>query len=80
MSEIRNKLINPIEAKQQNAKHSFLVKLPKLILLAKIAPFLTLKDIEFLSNTCAALRKTIYGPIGFKILSFTHTPYPIAVK
>jgi len=79
LSEIHNKIINPIEAKKSNT-HSFLIKLPKIILLIKIAPYLAIEDIISLSSTCVGMRKVIYGPIGWKLLSRLFSPYPIIIK
>jgi hypothetical protein len=80
MSEIHNKIVNPIEAKKNNAAHSFLIKLPKIILLVKVCPYLEIKDINNLSTSCVGMRRIIYSPIGWKILTYFHTPYPIQIK
>lgn len=53
--------------------------MPKIVLLADICQYLTLPEIHTLSNTCSALRKTIYGPLGWKIILRLKTPYPIQV-
>lgn len=76
---MHNKLINPIEAKKSNA-HSLLVKLPKIILLIKIVPYLGTLDMINLSTVCVAMRRTIYSPIGWKILNRIMTPYPLYLK
>lgn len=54
-----------------------LIKVPRVILLAKICPYLTITEINVLSTVSSSLRKEIYGPIGFKILSRITSPYPI---
>lgn len=56
-----------------------LVKIPKIILLAKICTFLTVPEINTLSTVSSHLRKSIYGPIGFKILSRVTSPYPVQI-
>lgn len=79
LAEIQNKLVNPIEAKKSNT-HSFLIKLPKVILILRVCPFLTQEDIVQLSTTCVGIRKAIYSPIGWKLLSRVQTPYPLIMK
>jgi hypothetical protein len=79
LSEIHNKLINPIQAKKSNT-HSLLIKIPKVLLIVKVAPFLTYEDIIDLSSTCIGMRKTIFSPIGWKLLSRVLTPYPLIIK
>lgn len=79
VSEIQNKLVHPIQAKKSNC-HSFLIKLPKVILLLRVCPFLTQFDIVQLSTTCLGLRKTIYSPIGWRLLSRVLSPYPLMIK
>jgi hypothetical protein len=80
ISEIHNKIVNPIEAKKNNAAHSLLIKIPKIILLVKVCPYLEIKDINHLSTVCVGMRRIIYGPIGWKLQSYFHTPYPIQIK
>ena len=79
LSDIHNKLINPIQAKKSNT-HSFLIKLPKVILMLRVCPFLEADDIIQLSTVCVGIRKTIYSPIGWKLLSRVLTPYPLIIK
>ena len=79
LSDIHGKLVNPIQAKKSNT-HSFLIKIPKVILLVRIAPYLKYQDVIQLSSTCVGMRKTIYSPIGWKILSRVMTPYPLVIK
>jgi hypothetical protein len=76
---MHNKLINPIEAKKSNA-HSLLMKLPKIILLIKIIPYLGAPDCISLSTVCVGMRRTIYSPIGWKILNRIQSPYPLFFK
>ena len=76
---MHNKLINPIEAKKSNAR-SLLMKLPKIILLIRIVPYLDASDIVSLSTVCVGMRRTIYSPIGWKILNRIQTPYPLFLK
>jgi len=54
--------------------------MPKVLLLVRITPFLDMSDIVNLSCTCVAMRRSIYSPIGWKILNQIHSPYPIIVK
>lgn len=79
LSDIQSQIINPISAKKSNS-HSFLVKLPKVILIIKITPYLDYKDIVSLSSVCSALRKAIYSPIGWRLLNYVQSPYPLTVK
>lgn len=79
LSDMHHKIINPIQAKKHN-QSSFIIKIPKVILLIKVSPYLDYCDVITLSSTCTAMRKIIYSPIGFKILNFVHSPYPIIYK
>ena len=79
LSEIHSKLIDPIQAKRSNT-HSFLIKMPKLILLVRVMPYLSYEDVVQLATTCVGMRKTIYSPIGWRLLSRVITPYPLIIK
>lgn len=36
-------------------------------------------EIRYLSNTCSEMRKRVYSPLGWKIISRIKTPYPVQV-
>ena len=72
-------MINPIQAKKSNT-HSILIKIPKVILFVRIVPYLKYDDVIELSTTCVGLRKVIFSPIGWKLLSRVLTPYPLIIK
>lgn len=44
LSDIHNKIINPIQAKKSNT-HSILIKIPKVILLVRVVPYLRYEDV-----------------------------------
>lgn len=79
LQQLQTKIVSPIQAKKDN-RSSFLIKIPKVILLLKICPYFNQNDIVQLSNVCIGLRKTIYSPIGWKLLSRVITPYPLIIK
>lgn len=53
--------------------------MPTLVLLTKICCFLNIKEINELSNTCKAIRKKIYSPLGLRVLTGLKSPYPITI-
>ena len=73
------RLVSPIEAKKDN-KNTLLISLPKVILIIKVCPFLEYLDIIRLSSVSSVLRKSIFGPIGWKLLNRVHSPYPITIR
>lgn len=54
-------------------KRSFLLKLPRVILLQNVFLFLTDDDIVTTSSVCQALRQAVYSPFGWKLLSYTRS-------
>ena len=73
------KLVSPMEAKKDN-KNSLLILLPKVILIIKVCPYLEYGEIIKLSSVSSALRKSIFGPIGWKLLNRVYSPYPITIR
>lgn len=57
-----------------------LINLPKLIFIVHVCPFLQIDEVNKVSMVCLAMRRTIYGPIGWAVLSYSHSPYPIRFK
>ena len=68
-----------MQAKKSNT-HSMLNKLPKMILLVRVMPFLTPQEANQLATTCTAVRRAVFGPIGWAVLNKIHTPYPATLK
>ena len=69
----------PLEARKSNS-HSILIKMPKIILLVRLCPFLEYRDIVELSSVSTVLRRTVFGPIGWKLLSRISSPYPLLFR
>ena len=78
LRSIEDSIAQPQRLREKNSK-TVMLRIPRVILLARICPFLSMQDINSLSNTCSGMRKIIYSPIGFKILTKVKTPYPIKV-
>src|SRR3990167_9223030 len=50
-----------------------LSKLPKLVLLTKLLPFLDEDELNKVASICKVLRKLIYSPMGLKIIVYNRT-------
>lgn len=53
---------------QGNLKTLFLSKLPKLIILTHILPYLTENEILKFAGVCRTIKALIYSPMGLKVL------------
>jgi hypothetical protein len=71
--------MNPLEAKRSNIRNSILLKIPKYLILSRVLPFLTSRECNYLSSTCSLMRHCIYSPLGWKFMTYSHSPYPVAV-
>lgn len=75
INEFEKEISTPYEAKKSNIRTSILVKVPKYLLLTKIIPYLSYRECQYLSNTCVFIRRTIYSPLGWKVMNEIHSPY-----
>lgn len=50
-----------------------LSKLPKLVLLTKLLPFLDEDELNKVASICKVLRKLVYSPMGLKIIVYNRT-------
>ena len=79
LKEVQLKSKSTLMATHQN-RSQMLIKIPKLIIVSKICRYLTPKEIVHLSGVCSILRKAVYGPLGWKILSFQLNKCPPLLK
>lgn len=61
-------------------KVSLLIKMPKVILLGRVAQYLLDGEIVKLSCCCRSLRKLVYSPMGWKILSYSRQPIHVRYR
>lgn len=78
LEQMQQSVSEPLE-KQKLNNETMLLKVPKCVILVSICKYLTVPEINTLSTVCVALRKTVYSPIGWRIISRIKTPYPIEV-
>lgn len=69
INEFEHEISTPYEAKKSNMKTSILIKIPKYLLLTKILPFLSHRECQYLSNVSVFIRRSIYSPLGWKVMS-----------
>lgn len=53
--------------------------MPRALLLLSICRYLSMEDINGLSMVCSDLRKKVYSPMGWKIISRLKTVYPLQI-
>lgn len=53
---------------QKLNQESFLLRIPKVILIQRVCAFLEDVDLYALTSTCTTLRRVIFCPLGFKLL------------
>lgn len=59
---------------QTQNKAVLMARLPKILLLHDVMVFLTEREVVVLSSVCRMLRRLVYSPIGWKILSYSRLP------
>jgi hypothetical protein len=55
-------------------KKTIITRIPKMLLLHDVMVFLTDKEIVVFSSVCKMLRRLVYSPIGWKVLSYSRLP------
>lgn len=62
---------------QVHNKAAVLLRMPKLLLLQDVMVYLTDHEVIVLSSVCRMLRRLVYSPIGWKVLSYSRLPIRI---
>lgn len=61
-------------------KDSLLLRIPKILLLHEVMIYLSDEDILNLSSVCRLLRRLVYSPVGWKVLSYSRLPIRVKYK
>jgi hypothetical protein len=61
-------------------KTSLIVRIPKMLLLHDVMVYLSDSEIVTLSSVCRMLRRLVYSPIGWKLLSYSRLPIRVKYR